>query len=473
MFSEKPKLLQFLLLPLALVVFVVFKIGDLHLPYFWDESAAYMKGVLYMLDNAISLHPSAVPSELSFGHPLILHFILASVAKTFSYSIPLMRGTILLVSILLAIGVFKLSLKLTRNTLSAFFATILLLVQPIFFAQSAMILLEVMLTFFIVFSILFYLQKKHFLSVLMAVGAVLTKETGIVLAIALMCDVVFRFFVHRESKKLFWNLLVYSIPLLVFGSFLLIQKNTFGWYLNPANLGAIKPSLTQMLDRIYFYPFLILFIDQGRFVLSLLLILSLILKLRQHKIKGNWKEFQQFSLITIFIIGFVLFSSIAHNLERYHLVLIPFGVILFGHAIQYFTCWKEGTAWKLLIVACSFSLYSMNKGKAMSDVSLTFRNHIKSNQKLFTYINTGIFKNDTIGFYFPLREAATDPRYGYIKKQNYFADIHGNQNLKFYVGTIPGVFVTNPPDTTVFRELKVFVNKGVKTILIERKEYDY
>lgn len=470
MFSEKPKLLKFLLLPLALVVFVVFKIGDLQLPYFWDESAAYMKGALYMLDNGISLHPSAVPSDMSFGHPLMLHFIIASVAKTFSYSIPLMRGTILLVSILLVVGVFKLSLKLTGNTLSAFFATILLLVQPIFFAQSAMILLEVLLTFFIVFSILFYLQNKYFLSVLMATGAVLTKETGIVLAIALLCDVVFRFYVQRDFKSFLWKLLIYSIPLLVFGGFLLIQKNTFGWYLNPENLGATKPSVAHMLDRIYFYPIQILFKDQGRFILTLLLILSLVLKLRQQKIKGSLEKFQQFSLITIFIIGFVLFSSIAHNLERYHVVLIPFAVILFGHAIQYFTRWNEGTAWVLLIIACSFNLHSMNKGKVLSDVSLTFRNHIKSNQKLFTYINSGIFENDTIGFYFPLREAATDPRYGYIKQQNFTADISGNQNLKFYAGTNPGVFDTNPPDTSVFREAKVFKNKGVNAILIERRE---
>ncbi|MDP2175082.1 MAG: glycosyltransferase family 39 protein [Bacteroidota bacterium] len=465
MFLLSPKSIKFILLPLACLIFAISKISDLQLPYFWDEIAAYMNGVIYMLDNGISLLPSAVPPEMSFGHPLFLHAFLASVAKVFGYSIPLMRGTVLFCSLLLAIGVFVLARKNSNNYLSALIAVVILLAQPIVFAQSTMILLELLLTLLVVYAILFYTNNQHILAALMASLAVLTKETGVVLAIALMVQVIVDFYIAKDRRKLKNLLLIYSFPFLVFLVFLIIQKNTYGWYLNPANLGATKLTLKSMLQKTWDYPIEIVFIDQGRYVYSIILLLFLILKSKFIKFRYNRLS----SIMIVFILGFMAFSSIAHTLERYFIVLMPFAAILFAQAITYFEKWHISLVILILGVSLTSNWLHRNNGKKFSDVDISYRQHIKVNQDLMNYINSGVFKNDTLGFSFPLKEAAIDSRFGYLQEKNFHSDLFFTNGLKYYVYTSPGNFENNPPDTAILKEFKSFKSELAKGMIYVRK----
>ena len=63
---------------LLIALFFLFKLSHLHLPYFWDELGVYSRAALYMFDHQISLLPSAIPPELSRGHPLLCTVIFAA-----------------------------------------------------------------------------------------------------------------------------------------------------------------------------------------------------------------------------------------------------------------------------------------------------------------------------------------------------------------------------------------------------------
>jgi 4-amino-4-deoxy-L-arabinose transferase-like glycosyltransferase len=464
-FLISPKSIKYILLPLAFLIFTVLKINDIQLPYFWDESAAYMNGVIYMLDNDISLLPSSVPTEMSFGHPLLLHFVLASIAKVFTYSIPLMRGSILIFTFLLAIGVFILARKNSNNYLSALVAVVIFLAQPIVFAQSTMILLEMLLTLFVVYAIVLNVNNRHLLASFMACLAVLTKETGIVLAIALLVHTFIDFYFNKDKKKLLRLFFIYSMPLVVFIVFLVIQKQTFGWYLNPANLGATKLTLNSMLQKTWDYPIEIVFLDQGRYFLSIVLLIYLFFKFKFLKFKYN--KFS--SLMMVFVFGFIGFSSIAHALERYFIVLMPFAAIIFAQAITYFEKWHISLVVIILVVSIGCSWKYSDNGKKFSDVDMSYKEQIKLNQELMSFINSGVFDKDTIGFSFPLKEAATDKRFGYINGKNFHADLYFSEGLKFYVYCSPGNFDNNPPDTSKLKLFKTFQNKVSKGMIYQRK----
>lgn len=86
---------RLLLIILMFALFMAFKWQDIALPYFWDEMAGYMSGVLYMQDYGISILPTAVPPDLSYGHPLLMHATMACIAEVFGNTPTVMHLTTL------------------------------------------------------------------------------------------------------------------------------------------------------------------------------------------------------------------------------------------------------------------------------------------------------------------------------------------------------------------------------------------
>ena len=287
---------------LCLLIFSAFKYQDLFLPYFWDEMAAYSNAVLYMMDHNISLLPSSVPPEISFGHPLLLPFLLSVVNELFGYSIPLMHACILLISLLLAFGTFLLAQFISKNNAIAFISMVILLFQPVFYAQSTLVLLEIFLTFNIVYGLLFYLKGRYLLASIFASMAVLTKETGLVIAIAFLVFPLLDYVLNKNKEKLGFKLAISLLPIAIFTAFLLAQKSTYGWYLNPYNINATKLTINSILQKTWDYSFEFSFIDQGRFILTILVLVSTVIYFK--RIKWDFKE-KSMLLLFVFSFGFV------------------------------------------------------------------------------------------------------------------------------------------------------------------------
>ncbi len=437
------------------IAFTAFKWQDVALPYFWDEMAGYMSGVVYMDDHGISLLPSAVPADLSYGHPLLMHATMACVAELFGNTPTVMHCTTLLFTFLLALGVYFLALQLGLRPMAAVFAYTIFLFQPIVIAQSTQVLLEVFLALHTVYAILFYLRKQYVLSAVFTVFAVLTKETGLVLAIALMGAVIVEFIKERNFKEFTIKFLLFDMPFLVFAAFLIIQEATYGWYLNPTNVGKTNPELQSMIQKLWDYPLEFGFKDQGRIAFTLVVIVAGIVAIR--KPQKSWFTLTPATIvISLFLSGFVLFSCIADAHERYMLSLFPFISILFASSILHLTHRDLKFAPLILILCLNSNLLNLDNGKRYRDSDLSYRDMVKTNVDVFNFVNSGAFKEDTISWAFPLKLAPTDKRFGYFDSLKFIADTTFKPYASYKVYCSPGNIDWNPPDTNIYELVKGF-----------------
>lgn len=455
----------------AFAILAAYKFNDIFLPYFWDEMAGYMTGVVYMVDHGISLHPSSVPHQLSYGHPLLMHATMASVARIFGCTVVVMHSTTLVFTFFLALGTYLLAYELTKRYATAVFVYILLLAQPVLIAQSTQVLLEVFLAMHCVYAIYFYIRGKYYWSCVFAMFAVLTKETGLVLTVALLLTVVIELIMKPGRARARRLLLLYIVPIIVFCIFLLLQKQAYGWYLNPTNVGKSKLDLGSMLQKTWDYSIEFTFIDQGRLVLTVILLFAGILYLRRSRKQGKSLAFNtDFILPLMFCLGFFLFSSIADTLERYFLVVMPFAMILFAGGLLYLSVLHRLAPVCALSACIVVSLFSLNNGRKCSEADISYRDMAKTHQMIISYVNSGRFSGDTIGFSFPLLYAPLDPRYGYFNERHFIPDTSFVKHAEFFVYTSPGNFDWNRPDTQLLTEVVAF-KSGCSSAMLYKKKH--
>ena len=124
---------------LTLIFFVLIKLNDLLLPFWWDELGAYAPGAFHMVDTGhIGLLPSCLTPLLSWGHPLLFTFCNAVVFNMFGESHIVGHSFAMMITITTLI-VFFLFAQEVFNEKTAFFSSILLMAHPTFFMCSVMI----------------------------------------------------------------------------------------------------------------------------------------------------------------------------------------------------------------------------------------------------------------------------------------------------------------------------------------------
>lgn len=228
-------------LGLALLAFAAFKWGSLDLPYYWDEAWVYAPAASALLENGISLLPDAITPELSRGHPLLFHATAATWMSVLGNSRENAHLFAMFIAMLLCIATFRLGC-VTGNKSVGLVSAFLLLVNETFLAQSGLLLPEILLALFSVVAILGHLSRNALLFSLAGTGALLTKESAIVLILALLAaQAIFLFTAtdhQARAKELRWTG-VLVIPLLPVLAFFMLQKATLGWYLYPEHLGLI------------------------------------------------------------------------------------------------------------------------------------------------------------------------------------------------------------------------------------------
>jgi len=148
-------------------------------PLFWDEAGVYGNGIFRMIERQISMHPSALSPEISRGHPLLFTCIYASYGKLFGDSIFSLRTCSMIFSFLIVFSIG--SFKNFKSNLDWVVPIIMILAQPIFIAQSSLLLPEILLCLLTIITIWAYLNKKLWLYIVAGASIVLTKETGIIL----------------------------------------------------------------------------------------------------------------------------------------------------------------------------------------------------------------------------------------------------------------------------------------------------
>ncbi|MEL6653457.1 MAG: glycosyltransferase family 39 protein, partial [Bacteroidota bacterium] len=124
-----------LLMGIASLLFVIAKWSDLSLPFFWDELGVYGPGVLAMVDNGVGMLPSALPADLSRGHPLFFYFLFALWTKVVGYSLVKIHFFALMVTLGVAWTTWRIGERLIQPG-AGLLAGVAVLLMPFFFAQS-------------------------------------------------------------------------------------------------------------------------------------------------------------------------------------------------------------------------------------------------------------------------------------------------------------------------------------------------
>jgi len=233
-----------------LLVFIVLKFPHLSYPFIWDESWPYASAINQMYERGPSLLPGVIDSELSRGHPLLLHFIVSSWMRVFGPSHMAMHSVILLIACLLLIGVYEAAKKI-GGVKAAVITTVLIGFQQVFFVQASFVMPEVLLAMLAFLSVYFYTQRRYLLTTLFVTLLCFTKESGMVVGIVLGIDALISLFQKQISvKEKIYKLASLILPAIAVGVFFIIQKQRCGWYMFPLHTNAILLSWNEFFDKI-------------------------------------------------------------------------------------------------------------------------------------------------------------------------------------------------------------------------------
>jgi hypothetical protein len=398
--------LYLLLTTLVVLVFIAFKWSYLNLPFYWDEAWVYGPAVKIMSENP-SLLPAALHPDLSRGHPLFFHYIFGVWGKLISSSNVSLHILAHGISILLIYQIFFIG-SLLSNQKTAFLTVVAFTLQPIFLAQSGLVLPEVLLALTSLSALYFYLTKRWFWYFVVAAISLLVKESALILILA----VGVHFFAVNFKTFLNQKLLVLAVisPIIPYLIFLLIQKAEYGWYFFPEHLDLVNLSKASILNQLKRYS-AYLFLYQGR---NLFTFSALFLFLFQIFQKHDHSRFKFLITFFVFILFFLLFSSANFYSDRYLMVLTaPVLIICFTVLSTLFKS-NKATIIASVIIICS-GVYA-NQNLSSSDHNLGYADAVKCHQDMVEYLVENNLQEKNIYAAFLGANALTNPHAGYVYK---------------------------------------------------------
>jgi 4-amino-4-deoxy-L-arabinose transferase-like glycosyltransferase len=266
-----------LVLALLLLPFWAYKLRDLDLPYFWDELGVFGRAAVYLHDHTLGLLPSHLPPELSRGHPMLVTFTFGALFRVFGATPLVAHVFMLLLATGLVVSVFWIA-RWHWNAQVGLAAAALLMVQPLFLAQSTLLLLEMPLALACLWSMHAFSRKRYLLAGLCTALAIFVKETALVLGLVLGVMLLVEWLRSRPSlKSALAGILALLIPGLLYGLFLLVQKRQNGWYFFPLHAVYVNFHWAAMKGKLVDYSNFV-FVEQGRFALSVVVSLWLLLR---------------------------------------------------------------------------------------------------------------------------------------------------------------------------------------------------
>jgi hypothetical protein len=443
-------------LGLCLLGFWIYKFRDLTLPYFWDELGVYGRAAVYLHDHTLGLLPSHLPPELSRGHPLLLMFTFGALFRVFGAT-PLVAH---LFSMCMATGLLVSVFWIARrhwNSAVGLAAAVLLAVQPLFLAQSTLLLPELPLALVCLWAMYFFTSKHYLWASICLSLAIFIKETALVLEVVLGVMLLVEWLRSRPSlKSALAGVMALAIPVLIYGGFLLIQKRQNGWYFFPLHENHVNFRWLVMKGKLWDY-LQFLFMEQGRFALSVIVSLWLTLRLfekRQPRFVASlaWT-------FGLFIVGILVFSAGNFFMKRYLLCLLPPFAILASRALYELGREQVQVLAPAVAILVILALGEIASPRFNYDYDMSFRETVLLQKKATTYVENTLGTDKPILTVFPPIFGLEDPRYGYAKKKfKRYSHLYFPEAEYIFVSEVMNRY-TPPP--------------GVRTELIQRFSSPY
>lgn len=235
---------------LVMLLFVVYKLQHLSLAYYWDESWPYVPAIMHMHHHGISLLPSAIPPDLSKGHPLFFHALASSWSAIFGTSHIAMHSFALCISVVLSMVLYEVCNRLYGKRV-AIMAIIVLFTQVPIIVQSSFVLPEILLSLLVVATLYSYVRRRYMWTAALLAALVLTKESGLVLGLIIGADTTFAIITGKaRGKEAVWQTLSLLLPLVCIVGFFLYQHRVNGWYFYPEHIDMMERSW-----KLFWYKF--------------------------------------------------------------------------------------------------------------------------------------------------------------------------------------------------------------------------
>lgn len=338
-----------------------------NLPY-WGDSATYtIRVARYYFEN--NFNSLFIPPDFHITVMARIHifsFLLALSWKIFGQSLFISHLFYLFFVLLAVIFTYLLGKKIAyfedelTNNLVGFSAALLLLFCPLFLAQVGIIYLEIPVTAFALMTVYFFLERKIWSYLISAILMVFTKETSVVIILAILSTISAIFFLNYFSKKqLNWRqfskkITFYSIPLFLLIIWYGVNKIKFGWaiVMSPLiNSPFVGGPPTESFFSLWSFKFKLIFssffLGQWRNLISLVILLVILffsLGLSGIKRKLKFKEISLLLLIVVFVpLLFCAlellrdYSQLSYSgfMKRHIIFGLPFLFIIFGYLAGY------------------------------------------------------------------------------------------------------------------------------------------
>ncbi|MGE0638472.1 MAG: ArnT family glycosyltransferase [Bacteroidia bacterium] len=513
-----------LIIVLCIIAVVVFKIPHLSLPFFWDEAWVYVPAVKTMAEGIPSLMPDAIPVSYTRGHPLLFHFLASSWIKIFGQSNVALHSFALCISVALLVSVYYFG-KTIFNKNVAVTATVLLSVQAVFMAQSSFVLPEVMLALFVVLTILFFLKEANIIYVAAATGLLLTKESGIVLIAVLgLWLFIESFFIAQKRVSFFVFLkksLILLLPVFIASVYFIIQWKKYGWFFYPEHIGIIDVSYSNFSSG-FKNVYMFLFEEQGRRRLTMAFVIMFLLFFNPLQFKwriilaflmfacvkiffGAWllpplltlivcglivlslfyfipvRSYSQslslsdkaIGVIYLFMISFLLFSSVNFLSKRYLLCLIPLYTLGFSYFLHiYFsqTKWAFVTVSILAVLYCSLKLFDT---KLPGDDNMSYVKVITLQKEVISYMEAQNLYDRNIHATFLNSYEMTSPFSSFLSGEKRFSKVGEGLTDSTQYAIITNYQMDELydviPNSDEFEEIKRFENANFWAGIYQRK----
>jgi hypothetical protein len=160
----------------AFVVLGLLHYPLLRLPYYWDEAGYYIPAAMDFFRSGQLVPSSTLPT----GHTPLVIVYLALAWRAFGFSPLVTRLAMMVVAACTLAGVYALGRRVANREIQCW-TVLLLALSPLFFAQSVLAHLDLAAGLFTLLALLALLGGHPWRFALASTGAVLSKETAVVL----------------------------------------------------------------------------------------------------------------------------------------------------------------------------------------------------------------------------------------------------------------------------------------------------
>ena len=308
-----------------------------------------------------------------------------------------------------------------KSSVLAVFGTLLLAVQPIFLAQSGLLLPEMQLALFAFVSFVFYVFNRVFLQSLFLAAALLTKESALVVALAFLAtDFLLLFLKQIDGRDFLKRLVAIAVPVLILGAFLIKQKIDLGWFFFPEHIGLIDTDSALVLKKLERYAAFV-FVYQGRIGVAITLVVALFFVLKR-RLVFTLIQLKTFFFIGFFTIGFLVFSALNFYSDRYMLIVIPFLLVALVFALS-IVLENQKALVTIFSAVVVFQLIQGYNLKGNNDHNMSYVDAVKSFQVALTYTQESNLNMQKIYAPFLLQGAMQQAIMGYVASDTVFNDV--------------------------------------------------